>query len=77
VVAGNRDATPEVVVDGETGLLIDPTSSDQFANAADRLLSDPQLCQRMGLAGRERVATHFTFDHFAHTLLGYIDELAG
>jgi starch synthase len=65
VVASRVGGIPEIVVEGETGYLVDfnPADPDGFASAlADRiekLLKDPNLADRMGKAGRERVLQHF------------------
>ena len=54
VVACRASATPEVVVDGETGILVEPGDSDELAEAIIRLLSDADLRRRMGLAALAR-----------------------
>jgi len=53
-VAGARDA----VVDGETGLLIDPADHLSLATAATELLADPERARAMGAAGREHAERH-------------------
>jgi len=60
VVAAAVGGTPEVVVDGVTGLLVPPRDPDALAQAITRLLRDPDLRRRMGCAGRERVEQHFS-----------------
>src|SRR5262249_3014847 len=64
VVATRVGGIPEVVDDGKTGILVSPQSPEQLANAVQRLMDDPRLRQRMGLAGRERVIR--LFDHKAY-----------
>jgi glycosyltransferase involved in cell wall biosynthesis len=55
-VVGFRTAgVPEVVADGETGLLVDPGDDAGFAVAVGRLLGDERLRAGMGLAARTRV----------------------
>jgi phosphatidylinositol alpha-1,6-mannosyltransferase len=54
VVAGNVTGTLDAVIDGETGLLVDPTSPEAVAAAIVRLLRDRDLADRLGRAGRER-----------------------
>ncbi|MCA9994201.1 MAG: glycosyltransferase family 4 protein [Anaerolineales bacterium] len=75
VVAGNTDATPEVVIDGQIGLLVDPTSVEAIATAIIRLLQDPELRREMGQNGRQYVNQQFGFAHFQYLLLTYIGEL--
>ena len=55
VVAWASGGTPEMVVDGETGLLVEPHSPHQLADALTRLLADPNLRRQFGRAGRRRV----------------------
>jgi ubiquinone/menaquinone biosynthesis C-methylase UbiE len=60
VVASAVGGTPELVVDGETGLLVPPGDADALARALARVLADPALAARLGGAGRERVLTEFS-----------------
>jgi glycosyltransferase involved in cell wall biosynthesis len=46
--------------DGITGLLVAPNDAGALAAAINRLLSDPRLRERMGEAGRARVAQEFS-----------------
>jgi glycosyltransferase involved in cell wall biosynthesis len=62
VVATRGGALPEVVVDGETGILVDRGDSEALAAAISKLLADPHLRQSMGAAGRQRVKQLFTWD---------------
>lgn len=59
VVATAVGGTPEVVMDGVTGLLVPPRDPGVLAEAIDRLLRDPELRRQMGRAGWERVAAQF------------------
>jgi glycosyltransferase involved in cell wall biosynthesis len=59
VVATRVGGNPEVVVEGETGLLVPPGSPPELARAMLRLQRDPDRSRRMGLAGRKRVERHF------------------
>jgi len=60
LVATNVDGTPEVVVDGKTGLLVPPGDPQKLATAILRLLREPELGRRLARAGREWVATRFS-----------------
>jgi phosphatidylinositol alpha-1,6-mannosyltransferase len=62
-VAGNQGGAPDAVVDGVTGLLVDPTNPAQIAHALTRLLVDEEEARRMGRAGRERVRRDFDKRH--------------
>ena len=54
VVAGNVGGATDAVIDGVTGLLVDPCDQLAVAEAITRLLLDPTLAERLGRAGRER-----------------------
>lgn len=60
VVASAVGGIPEMIVEGQTGLLVPPGDIDALAAALGRLLADPESRDRFGRAGRERVATLFT-----------------
>ena len=55
VVACRAAAVPEVVRDGETGLLVPPRTPAALAAALERLLDDDRMRKEMGMAGRARV----------------------
>jgi spore coat protein SA len=62
VVATRSGALPEIVVDGETGFLVDRGDSGGLSAAVAKLLANPLLRAKMGAAGRERVRNSFTWD---------------
>ncbi len=59
VVATRVGGNAEVVVDGQTGLLVPARNPELLAVAMLRLWRDAALARRMGLAGRQRVEAHF------------------
>ncbi|HKA63705.1 MAG TPA: glycogen synthase [Methylomirabilota bacterium] len=65
VVASRVGGIPEVVVDGETGWLVEPGDPAALAHALRTALADPQRARRMGEAGRRRVEAHFSWDRIA------------
>ena len=62
IVASRVGAIPEVVVDGETGILVEPRNVDQLAAAMTRLLNDRALRKYMGLLGAARLEERFSID---------------
>jgi glycosyltransferase involved in cell wall biosynthesis len=62
VVATSVSGNPELVQDGETGLLVPPGDAPALAAAVDRILRDPTLGQRLARAGRRQVEERFSLD---------------
>jgi glycosyltransferase involved in cell wall biosynthesis len=62
VIASNTGGVPEVLVDGETGILVDKDDEDALARAILRLAKDADLREKMGQAGREFVRENYTWD---------------
>jgi hypothetical protein len=60
VVATCYGGAHEIVVDGETGYIVNPNNIDSFAEKILGLLKDEARAQMMGQKGRERVAKNFT-----------------
>jgi len=60
VVATRMEGMPELIVDGETGLLVDPRHPAALAAAIVQVLGDPGAAQAMARAGRKRVEAHFS-----------------
>jgi len=90
VVASAVGGIPEVVVDGETGLLVpfeatggesfEPRDPERFerdlAGAINSLMSDPARREAMGKAGRERAVEHFGWDAIARRTVELYERLA-
>lgn len=68
-IATRRGGLPEIVIDNETGLLVDAESPSQLSFAICRLLDQPQLRRQMGAAARCRATTHFTQERFVADFL--------
>lgn len=60
VVASDVSGSRQVVLHGETGILVPPGNPDALQNAIAGLLGDPERARSMGRAGRERVASEFS-----------------
>jgi glycosyltransferase involved in cell wall biosynthesis len=70
VIASRIGGLPEIVADGETGILVPPGEPDELRAAIARLVDDPGLAARMGTAGRARVAAFH-----ASAVVGQIESL--
>jgi glycosyltransferase involved in cell wall biosynthesis len=89
VVASAVGGIPEVVVDGETGVLVPVTLSpddpmrpvdpaafeSDLASAINRLMADAPLRERMGRAGRARAVERFSWSAIAEETVGLYRSL--
>ena len=67
---------PELVADGETGLIVPPGDSSALGEAVEALLDDPARARALGEAGRRRVLEHFTWKAVAERCVATYRELA-
>jgi phosphatidylinositol alpha-1,6-mannosyltransferase len=75
VVAGRGGATEEVVLDGVSGLLVDPQDEHEVAGAISRLLLDPALARQLGSEGQVRAKRDFSFARFREGVNSLMDDL--
>jgi glycosyltransferase involved in cell wall biosynthesis len=76
VVATPVGGTAELVVDGETGVLVPPGDAGALAHALSDLLADPARARRMGDAGRARVLAEFSEVAMSKRVLGLYADAA-
>lgn len=70
------DGAYDLVVDNETGVIVDPYDEKAFAEVIDRVMSDPVKLQKMGNAGFERVGL-FSFENVSKGYIKAIDSVIG
>ncbi|MFI7382398.1 glycogen synthase [Streptomyces sp. NPDC049813] len=81
VVASRVGGIPEVVTDGESGLLVPYTEADPeafeagLARALNEVVGDPAAARRMGEAGRERAVERFGWAAVARRTVQVYDEI--
>ncbi len=68
VVAGRSGGSPDAVLEGETGHVVDGTNVHEVARAVGDLLADPDRARRMGAAGRNWVEREWRWDVLAARL---------
>ena len=76
VVGSDVGGIPEVVTDGETGLLVPPDDPGALASALNSLLADPGRAEAMGRRGRERAIAEFSWPAIAEQTAALYAELA-
>ncbi len=75
VVGCNVGGIPEMIVAGETGLLVPPRSPEQLAAALHALLVDAGLRRRIGAASRRRCEQHFSLKTHVERIVYYYQDL--
>ena len=70
VVASEATGAEDLITDGVEGFIVPPRDGDRLAEAIDKLMSDPELAQSMGAAGRRRIETLGGWDDYGRTALG-------
>lgn len=75
VVGGRAGGIPEAVVEGVTGLLVNPHSPEQIAEALANLLVDRDLARRLGEQGRSRVVREFQWTQVGERILNLINTV--
>ncbi len=74
VVSTRLAGIPELVVDGQTGMLAPPGDSTALADALEQLLRDPELRLRFGHAGRARIEQHFRIEQTVAPLMEMLER---
>jgi alpha-maltose-1-phosphate synthase len=77
VVASRVGGIPEVVADGETGLLVPPGDAGALAEAINVLVGEPGRAAAMGQLGRKRAVAEFGWPAVAAQTAALYEELAG
>ncbi len=72
VVASRIEAIPEIVSEGESGILIPPRDVPALAQALAGLLADPARARHMGAAGRQRAVARFGWERAARRMLAVL-----
>jgi glycosyltransferase involved in cell wall biosynthesis len=62
VVTTAVNGLPDVVIDGETGLVVPEHDPAALADALERVLGDPELALRLGEQGRQHVQESFSLE---------------
>jgi glycosyltransferase involved in cell wall biosynthesis len=60
---------PDLIIDGETGLLVEPNNAKEIADAIERIGNDSDLARRLAEAGRNHILRHFDLETALEPLL--------
>lgn len=72
VIGGRSGGVTDAVIDGETGLLVDPLNINQIAKAMVKLLTNPEFARKLGGEGRRRVERELNWQEIAKKIKGII-----
>jgi glycosyltransferase involved in cell wall biosynthesis len=75
VVATRHAGIPDVVLEGESGFLVDEGDEVAMAEAMAKLVLDPALAERFGDCGRCRIQGSFTIEHHLNQVTDFIHEV--
>jgi phosphatidylinositol alpha-1,6-mannosyltransferase len=76
VIGGMSGGVSEAVIDGVTGLLVDPCDVEAIAGSCIRLFRDSDLAGRLGRQGRDRILKEFNWDAICAGLSGILEQVA-
>lgn len=76
VVAARTGGTPEIIVDGENGLLFEPNDPEDLANKIVHLMDNPESHNRMNYAARQTILERFTMTKMMDEIESYLWEVA-
>jgi phosphatidylinositol alpha-1,6-mannosyltransferase len=77
VIGGRSGGVVDAIVDGETGFLINPESTEEIAEKLILLLANAALAQQMGRQGRQRVEQQFSWEAISQNLASILFDEKG
>jgi glycosyltransferase involved in cell wall biosynthesis len=76
VFATPTGGTPEIIVEGENGMLFMPNDSEGLARKIAQLAENPELHSQIGHAARQTVLERFTMSRMMDEIENYLQEIA-
>jgi glycosyltransferase involved in cell wall biosynthesis len=76
VVAARTGGTPEIIADGDNGLLFLPKDPEDLAKKIAHLANDPQSRKQIAHAGRQTILKRFTMTKMMDEIESYLQEVA-
>ena len=75
VVATRTGGTPEIIIDGENGVLFTPNQVDDLVKKIAHLLDEPESRHRIGSAGKQTILERFTMTKMMDQMEGFLQEV--
>jgi len=75
VITTREGAIPEIVDDGITGFLVDKNNPEQISEKLEVLINNPELCKKMGIAGRKKFLEKYTMEIFESNLKSVFENV--
>lgn len=74
VIGGHEGGSKDAIINGETGILVDPNDLSTIEQSIRSLINDPELRESLGEKGRERVLNNFLWDHIAEDFVNILKK---
>lgn len=75
IVASNTGGIPQMIIEGETGIFVEPQDTFTLQEGLERLLADKKLCQTLGETARKKVIREFSIENNMEELLRIYEGL--
>lgn len=75
-ISTDEAGIPDIIDDGQTGLIIPKKNSIALAKSIEKLINDRILCLQMGQAGRKKYEESFTLDVFEKNIGRLLEEFS-
>ncbi len=75
VVSTSEGAIPDLVIDGTTGFLVSKNNPEELAERLEVLIRNPELCKKMGDAGRLRYDKNFSLKEFENRIVSILSSI--
>ena len=70
----SADAMPEIIEDGKTGYIVCPEDPQAFANAMEKMITNPQKCRQMGNQAYQKLKQNFTWEATVKKMLPHLQS---
>lgn len=75
-ISTNEAGIPDIIDNGNTGLIVQKKDSIALADSIEKLINNPSLCRQMGQAGRKKYEERFTLEGFEKNICQILEEFS-